>query len=350
MFDNQKLGAYIQFLRKTKGLTQGKLAECLGISHQAVSNWERGESMPDISMLAAAARALGTSVDRMLSAAENYDAETYAFTELIEESADEAMPKDISAPKAVDTSAPEQNCEQKTQEDPTASSTDTIFEMPQIEFPDVSGIMSGVKVTIKSVLGGLKGIKGLEGVFESLEVEINSAFDDADCEIQETLEEIEEERREAEEDLREAEEERREAEEALRAVHVNRGRFMNSNGSSDNGDNWNKIISLAPYASTETLDALVDELDFKASVHKVASIAPFLSRKSLEKLIERFMEDSTDAGWNLIVVLAPYLNSEVLERLVTSENSNITIDKVRRIAPFLCRETVDKLIKSSMKN
>lgn len=38
----------IQSLRKTKGISQEQLADELGVSRQAVSKWESGQSMPDI--------------------------------------------------------------------------------------------------------------------------------------------------------------------------------------------------------------------------------------------------------------------------------------------------------------
>ncbi len=66
MFDIQSTGQYISFMRKNKGMTQGQLAEKLGVSHQAVSNWERGETMPDIAILTQLAKVLGTTVDRLL--------------------------------------------------------------------------------------------------------------------------------------------------------------------------------------------------------------------------------------------------------------------------------------------
>lgn len=65
---NEKVGAYIMILRKAKKYTQQGLAEKLGVSHQAVSNWERGESMPDISILPELASLLGTTTDNILSA------------------------------------------------------------------------------------------------------------------------------------------------------------------------------------------------------------------------------------------------------------------------------------------
>ena len=43
-----------------------ELAERLNISFQAVSNWERGNSMPDISKLPELAELFGISIDELL--------------------------------------------------------------------------------------------------------------------------------------------------------------------------------------------------------------------------------------------------------------------------------------------
>ncbi len=53
--------------RKKAMLSQEALAEKLGVSRQAVSKWETGESTPDASNLLALAKALGTTVDWLLS-------------------------------------------------------------------------------------------------------------------------------------------------------------------------------------------------------------------------------------------------------------------------------------------
>ena len=62
----QKVGKQISDLRKSKGLTQNELGERIGVSFQAVSKWERGETLPDISLLPDLAKILETTIDFIL--------------------------------------------------------------------------------------------------------------------------------------------------------------------------------------------------------------------------------------------------------------------------------------------
>ena len=50
MMNQIKIGAFISERRKAKGWTQSQLAEKLGITDKAISKWETGRSMPDLSL------------------------------------------------------------------------------------------------------------------------------------------------------------------------------------------------------------------------------------------------------------------------------------------------------------
>jgi len=66
----QKVGELIAALRREHGLTQAELGERLHVSSQAVSKWERGETLPDTASLPDLAAILGTSIDFLLSGGE----------------------------------------------------------------------------------------------------------------------------------------------------------------------------------------------------------------------------------------------------------------------------------------
>ena len=68
--DISKVGIQIAELRKAKGITQGELGDRIGVSFQAVSKWERGETLPDITVLPDLAKILETSIDNILSGCE----------------------------------------------------------------------------------------------------------------------------------------------------------------------------------------------------------------------------------------------------------------------------------------
>lgn len=66
MFDVKKMGEQIVRLRKGNKYTQEQLAEKLKVSPQAVSKWENGNAVPEVSMLYKISRLFNCSVDKLL--------------------------------------------------------------------------------------------------------------------------------------------------------------------------------------------------------------------------------------------------------------------------------------------
>lgn len=60
------IGKNIKELRQRKGLTQERLASYLGVSFQAISKWENGETYPDICILPAIASFFNVTTDYLL--------------------------------------------------------------------------------------------------------------------------------------------------------------------------------------------------------------------------------------------------------------------------------------------
>ena len=48
--NQEKIGKFIADKRKERNLTQEQLAEKLGVTNRAISNWENGKNMPDLSL------------------------------------------------------------------------------------------------------------------------------------------------------------------------------------------------------------------------------------------------------------------------------------------------------------
>lgn len=77
MLDLVLIGKRIAELRKQAGFTQYELAETLYVTHQAVSKWEKGKSIPSIEILYELTKLFHVSIDYVLDNTEinetNYD-------------------------------------------------------------------------------------------------------------------------------------------------------------------------------------------------------------------------------------------------------------------------------------
>ncbi len=66
MIHPEQLGSRIAEHRRARGLTQGQVAEHMGVSPQAVSKWERGLSCPDLIFFDELCDCLGVSMETLL--------------------------------------------------------------------------------------------------------------------------------------------------------------------------------------------------------------------------------------------------------------------------------------------
>ena len=79
-----RLGEKIKSLRKQKNISQEVFANYLGVSFQAVSKWENGNTMPDVTMIPAIASFFGVSTDEL------FDFNIFEMEKQIDEICDEA--------------------------------------------------------------------------------------------------------------------------------------------------------------------------------------------------------------------------------------------------------------------
>lgn len=65
--EQEKIGLFIQQMRKENGLTQKDLAEKLHISDKTVSKWETGKGLPEVSLLVPLCSILQININELLS-------------------------------------------------------------------------------------------------------------------------------------------------------------------------------------------------------------------------------------------------------------------------------------------
>ena len=65
--DQIKIGKFIQEKRKEKRLTQSELAEKINVSDRAVSKWENGNCIPDVSNIQELCKILNITINDLFS-------------------------------------------------------------------------------------------------------------------------------------------------------------------------------------------------------------------------------------------------------------------------------------------
>ena len=63
--NQEKIGKFIKNLRKKNNLTQQALADKYNVTYQAVSKWENGKNMPDISLLKQMSKDFNVSLEEL---------------------------------------------------------------------------------------------------------------------------------------------------------------------------------------------------------------------------------------------------------------------------------------------
>ena len=65
--DQDKIGNFIKTIRQENNLTQKDLADRLGVTYQAVSKWENGKNIPDLSIIKKLCDEFNMDIDELLN-------------------------------------------------------------------------------------------------------------------------------------------------------------------------------------------------------------------------------------------------------------------------------------------
>lgn len=280
--DVRKIGAFISELRKSGGYTQAELAQLLQISHQAVSKWERGESLPDIGLLPIMAKRLGVTVDELLNG-------------------------ERTPPPAVSFAA--------DHPDPAASWTEEEEEEEENEDTppgSVAPTQAGQRLTLTQAveLAPFLSKKALEALVEQAEGEVPWS----------ALQSL--------------------------APFLGRSTLEKLLAKSDHGTiELRKVMNMAPFVSRDVLDHLVDQAE-PGSLHwdVIAGLGPFLTGQALSGLVHRAVIEAPVAPEQLIG-LAPFLKQADLVMLVESGSTNaLRLEQLTGLAPFLPQAVLERLV------
>lgn len=77
-----KIGHQIQKLRKSKSMSQEKLAEKLGVSRHSISNWEREVSNPDLKTILEITKLFNVSLNQLIKGVEIMQVNKYIYSAL----------------------------------------------------------------------------------------------------------------------------------------------------------------------------------------------------------------------------------------------------------------------------
>ena len=297
MFDTVKVGRIISQKRKEHNMTQMQLADALGISFQAVSNWERGNSMPDISKLPELAELFGCSIEQLLGggrSAGNVEKMTKGEDLSLGELADIAP---VLPPDVLDKAAAS-----ALSEDGDDDEAETDEEPEDFDEPDDEDAED--------------------------EDEDNDEDDDDDA------------------PMRARWWRGREGADAYIARGGKKPRFFifksgktgDKKGDKRRSKRIRELVCLAPFLSEERLAELVKDLqDDGFTVSELVPLMPFLSEEDLDALAE-----IAEADGGELAALAPFLSQETLKRL--AERGGVKSGQLVALAPFLSREVLEELV------
>ncbi|RKN84916.1 helix-turn-helix domain-containing protein [Paenibacillus ginsengarvi] len=313
--DVQQIGAFISELRKNKDYTQAELAGLLNVSHQAVSKWERGESLPDIALLPSLGTLLGITVDELLKGERNVPL----------------------APLPANDSARDR----ETLSQHNDRSADSVAGSPQqTDFTGRTEASQSADFVNEAGAGQPEPGQRLfhadwHQLKHQLKQQIRSQFDPYDPSAHERS------------DTPRNDSAERNAAFASVAAQEETVTVETAGQPQRQPMTLDHLRKLAPFMSKDALEAMVDNMSVAGDWTALRSLAPFLGRATLERLVAGALDGSVDAKH--ILALAPFLGKQLLDRLVeAAEQGTIDWSIVRGLAPFLEKATLSRLVRKTL--
>jgi transcriptional regulator with XRE-family HTH domain len=274
------VGVKISEYRKAKNLTQMELADLLNVSHQAISNWERGETMPDITKLPEIAEIFNTTIDQLLNSEKGAKIISNVVSGKISEKLTIEEFKNISPilkPKQIE---------------------DLSDELKVDNFDDIISILPfiGEETADKLVTEALDHLNNVDNIVSILPfvneetadklvgkyIEINGKI----TEVVSILPFV--------------------STETADKIVVNM---------IENNNEINNIVSFLPFISEETADLLVIKyLNNKGEIENINAMMPFVSTECADQLVLNYIEKGRKVSNQVL----PFISSKLADQLVLS--------------------------------
>ena len=245
MFDTNLVASRIKGLRLKENMTQMNLADEMGVSYQAVSNWERGNSMPDISKLEELASIFNCSIDDLLGSTQETEIVKIILKDKTENKSGEINLQDMG--KVIPILQPNQT--NNILEEIILSENKLVLEdiiplAPFIKEKFLEKLLDKV-----DIVNNIQGINGLAPFLSE------NALDKVIHKI-------------------------------LLVMNIN------------------EIMGLAPFLSEQSLDALVMKSINNDNIEECSGLYPFLSNETLQKVAEIIVKNQ---GVSALSSIAPFL-------------------------------------------
>ena len=286
MFHMRGVGRKIAERRKERNMTQMELADAMGVSFQAVSNWERGNSMPDIGKLPDLSNLLGISIDEMLT-----DEKPLELVRHILGGDEKAyVERERVTPDTVAQVAPILKPEQTERilEDVLARNADMVRLADLIPIaPFVSDAFLRGWVAQAVDADNLHDVVAL-APFLSEETLDNMADRMAETEL-----------------------------------------------------GVCQLIPLAPFLSEAALDKLVERAVREVKPGDLVGLAPFLSEAAMDAAVRKIV-NTGDVGIGQCMALAPFLSEASLDWLAEQAMDKASPEELTGLAPFLSKKALER--------
>lgn len=301
MFDTRKVGTKIAALRKAKDMTQMELADHMGVSYQAVSNWERGNTMPDISKLVELSQILGTTIEEMLGS----EQETRVIEKIINEEPDVSLDEAVEVLPLLKPSQVEDFVDEV--EDETLKIETLVDIAPYVSAEKLAGLVDNAKFE------DLKAVVPLAPYLESgqlagmVERQISLEGSLADLVVLAPFLESS--------DLTHLINRQQELTGSIEDI-VPLAPFMESKALDtlarklfNAQEDSHQLVALAPFMEQETLAWLAGEMTSEQRTHDLPALAPFIDSHKLTAFARKMLDAGDRRGFKQLL---PFIDADEL--------------------------------------